>query len=74
MNTLLRYRLMIFYVVVYSLNALATATVAALLNISWSELSGTKRFLIVVGIIGNWSGTMLALFNKARAELEHKAP
>lgn len=56
--------------IIFSINALADVTVASFLNVEWSTLSVTSKFLIVVVIIKSWSGVMLAFFNKTLARVE----
>lgn len=64
------YKMAIFIGVLFSINALADVTVASFLNINWSELSTTSKFLIIVVIIKSWSGTMMAFFNKTLSRIE----
>ncbi len=64
------YKLVITYVVLFSINSLATAIVASFMNTEWSDLSATSKFILIVVILQNWSGTLLALFNKAAAEVQ----
>jgi hypothetical protein len=53
----------IAYIILFSFGSLATATIAAFTGVDWSALSHTKRMVIVVAIIANWAGTMLAFLN-----------
>lgn len=64
------YKMAIFIGVLFSINALADVTVASFLNVEWSTISNTSKFLIIVVIIKSWSGTMMAFFNKTMARIE----
>lgn len=68
------YKLAIFIGALFSLNALASSIVASFLNVNWGPLSGTEKFLIVVLVIQNWSGTMIAYFNKTLSRIESGLP
>ena len=67
MNMLMKWRLMIFYVILFSLNSLCTAFVSAMQGQQWGALNSTEHAIIIAVIIGNWTGTLLALFNKTFA-------
>lgn len=69
-NGVARYKLVIFYVCLFSFNSLSTAIVASFLNTEWSSLSSTSKFLLVVVVVQNWTGSMLAFFNKSLARVE----
>jgi len=78
MNTLIQkavlYKMAILIGVLFSINALADVIVASFLNVEWSTISATSKFLIVVVIIKSWSGTMLAFFNKTLSRIESGKP
>lgn len=64
------YKLAYFYGFLYSMNALGTAIVASFLNVEWENLTPTTKFIMIVVVIQNWSGTMLAFLNKTLARLQ----
>jgi hypothetical protein len=68
------YKMAFFYGGLFSLNALTASIVASFLNVNWSQLSGTEQFLIVVLVIQNWTGTMLAFMNKTMSRVEQGLP
>lgn len=68
------YKLAIFYFVLFSFNSLATAIVASFLNTEWNTLTATSKFLLIVVIVQNWSGTMIAYFNKTLSRLQEGQP
>jgi len=65
-----RYRLVIFYIVLFSLNSLASAVIASFMNTDWAALTGTAKFLLLCVIFQSWTGTMLAFFNKSLSRVE----
>jgi hypothetical protein len=70
MKKVVYYRMVIFYIVLFSINSLATAIVASFMNNEWFNMSYTTRFLVVVIVIQNWTGTLLAFFNKSVSNVE----
>src|SRR5512146_2201418 len=67
-------KLVIFYGALCSLNALSTAIVASFMNTEWATLSATSKFLLIIVILQNWSGTMLAFINKTLSRVESGRP
>lgn len=66
----LQYKVAIGFGILFSLNSLFTAILISFLNTDWSSLNGTSKFLLIVGILQNWTGTLLAFFNKTIARVE----
>lgn len=66
----LPYKMAILIGILFSINALATAIVLSFMNVSWSQLDPTSKFILIVGILQNWTGTMLAFFNKSLSRVE----
>lgn len=64
------YRMAIAYGVLFSINSLTTAIVLSFMNTTWDQLDHTSKFLLVVGILQNWTGTLLAFLSKAARRLE----
>lgn len=64
------YKMVILMAILFSLNALASAIVASFLNVDWSTLSTTSKWLILVVIVQNWTGTLMAFFNKTLSRVE----
>ena len=69
-ENIIKYRLAIFYGVLFSFNALASAITASFLNVEWDSLSGTSKFLLIIVVAQNWTGTMLAFMSKTIARLD----
>jgi hypothetical protein len=67
---ILAYRIAILYGVLFSVNALAGAIIASFINVEWSSLSGTSKFLLVVAVLQIWTGTMLAFCSKTVANVQ----
>lgn len=64
------YKMAILMGVLFSCNALFTAIVASFMNTDWSTLSPTSKFLLIVVVLQNWTGTLIAFFNKTIARIE----
>lgn len=64
------YKMAILIGVMFSFNALATAIVASFMNTDWNQLNATSKFLLVIVVLQNWTGTMLAYFNKTLSRVE----
>ena len=57
------------YIAFFTLNSLGTAIIVALTAADWSSMIPQMKFLVVVGVFLNWSGTMLAFLNKSASNL-----
>lgn len=64
------YKMAIVIGMLFSINSLSTAIVASFMNADWANLDGTSKFLLVVVVIQNWTGTMIAFANKTLARIE----
>lgn len=73
-SNLMYYRLAIAYAVLFSLNSACTAIATSLTNSEWSDLSPSSKFMIVILIVANWTGTMLAFLNKTLSRLQQGNP
>lgn len=62
--------------ILFSVNSLCSCMVAALAGAGkWDALDGTAKFIIVICIIGNWTGTLLAFGSRAvERYLQGKTP
>lgn len=60
----------ILMIVLFSINSLTTAIVASFMNTDWSTLSPTSKWLLVTVVVQNWTGTLLAFFNKTLSRIE----
>ena len=70
----MKYKMVILYIVLFSLNSLSSAIIASFLNTDWQTLKATAKFILVVVILQSWTGTMLAFFNKSLARVEKGEP
>ncbi len=59
------------YFALFSFNAFATSTLAALIGTKWEIITGQEKFLIVVAIGANWTGLVLVFVQKSMARLAH---
>lgn len=73
-STALQYRIAIFYGVLFSLNALFTAIIASFMNTEWSSLTETKKFLLVILILQNWTGVLIAFLNQTISRITNGGP
>lgn len=73
-QTAMLYKMVIVYILLFSVNSLCSATVASFLNVNWSALSTTAKFLVVIVILQNWTGVLLAFFNKSIQRAEQGKP
>lgn len=64
------WRFAILWFVLFSLNALGTAIIAALTGADWFTLDPQSKFMICVAIFVNWSGTIMAFMSKAAKKIE----
>lgn len=60
----------ILMIVLFSLNSLCTAIVASFMNTEWSTLTPTSKILLITVVLQNWTGTLLAFFNKTMSRIE----
>lgn len=65
---------MILYFALFSFNALATSTLAALIGAKWELLSHQEKFLILVAIAANWTGLVLVFIQKSVSRLAAGRP
>lgn len=70
LSSVRRWRFAIFYVILFSLNALGTSILAALTGTEWATLDTQQRFMICVAIFVNWTGVLMAFFSKAAKKIE----
>lgn len=64
----------ILYFALFSFNALATSTMAALIGAKWELLSTQEKFMIFVAILANWTGLVLVFIQKSFARLVSGKP
>ena len=64
------YKLTVAYFLLFSVNALSAAIIASFLNTDWSALSNTSKFILIVVVIQNWTGTMLAFLYTTKSRVD----
>jgi hypothetical protein len=64
------YRIAIGWAMLFSLNALGTAILGAIVNVDWAKLNTQAKSIIFITTFVNWSGTMMAFFSQAAKRLE----
>jgi len=64
----------LLYFGLFSFNALATSTMAALVGAKWEVLTTQEKFLIFVAIAANWSGLIVVFVQKGMSRLQSGKP
>jgi hypothetical protein len=62
------------YFGLFSFNALATSTMAALVGAKWNVLVPQEKFLIFVAILANWTGLVLVFVQKSMGRIASGRP
>lgn len=60
----------IFFFVFYSVDSICTAVVSVMIDATWSELSGTQKWIRVCLIFKAWASSMLALMTNAAKRIQ----
>ncbi len=60
---------MLLHFSLFSVNALASVIIAALVGAEWSALSGQQKFLICVAVIANWTGLILVFVQRGMGRI-----
>ena len=66
---ILLYWMVGIYVLLFTFNGLATATITAMYGMRWSTMDAQDKTIVMVMVFLNWSNLMLAFFNKAIARV-----
>lgn len=69
-STAAGYHMAILWFVLFSVNALCTSIVASMAGCVWGNLGTQEKFTIVMAIIGNWTGTIMAYISKSSKKIE----
>lgn len=69
-SNLVEFRIAIFWFCLFSVNSICSAILIALSNATWSELDPQGKFLIVIGIVFNWTGTIMAFVSKQASRIK----
>ena len=64
------FRMAIMWFFLFSVNALCSCMIAALTGAKWHELDAQSKFMIVVAITGNWTGTIMAFVSKQAQRIQ----
>lgn len=54
----------------FSLNSLGTSIIASLMGTNWDTITGQQKFEIIVAILVNWTGMIMAFFSKATQKVQ----
>jgi len=69
-NATRAWKLAILWFVLFSINALGTSIMASLVGTTWSQLDTLGKWMIVVAVIVNWTGTIMAFLSKAARKID----
>ena len=67
---LVEYRVAVFWFCLFSINALCSAMTIALTNATWADMDAQSKFLVGVGVIWNWTGTIMAFISNSAARVK----
>src|ERR1700690_3033867 len=66
--------MVVMWGVFFSLNALGSCILAAMVNATWEDMGSSKRILMGIAIGTNWTAMMMAFFSKTVARMEAGKP
>lgn len=69
-ETAIQYRIGIFWFCLFSLNSLGTCLLAASSGCVWDNLDWQSRVNVILALIVNWTGTIMAYVSKAAKKIE----
>lgn len=65
------FSLTVMFFIFFSLDSIATAFVSVMIDTTWSELTGTQKWIRVGLIVKAWASSMLALITTTSRKLEN---
>lgn len=66
----LAWKMAIVYFCLFSINALGTSIMSALIGAKWETLDSQQKFMIGVGVLTNWTGLIMAFFSKSAQKID----
>ncbi|MDE2101569.1 MAG: hypothetical protein KGL39_30265 [Patescibacteria group bacterium] len=69
-STIWEWRLAIIWFCLFSLYSLITSMLASLTGAKWDTLDGQAKFLIILAILANWLGTIMAFVSNAAKRIK----
>ena len=61
--------ILISYFLLFTLNSLAVAALAALQGEEWGNLTQTAKVCVILAMMSSWTTTMLAFLNRAASRI-----
>lgn len=58
------WRVAIMYFILFSINSLSTVLLATLTGVNWTALPTQGKVMIVIAVIANWTGTIMAFVSQ----------
>lgn len=68
--TIWEWRMAIFWFCLFSVNTLCTSITAALVGADWAQLDTQSKLMIVIAVIGNWTGAIMAFVSKQAQKIQ----
>ena len=68
--TMLEYKMAILMFVLFSVNSLCSCFVASMAGSVWATLDTQSKITVVVAMVGNWTGTVIAFVSKAATRIK----
>jgi NADH:ubiquinone oxidoreductase subunit 6 (subunit J) len=66
------YRMAIMWFFLFSINSLCSCIVAASAGSVWTNLDAQAKVTVIIAVIGNWTGTIMAFLSDARKKIEQE--
>jgi hypothetical protein len=66
----IEFKIAICYFILFSINTLCSAIIISLTGKDWSTLKTQDHFLIIIAIIMNWTGTIIAFISQAARRIK----
>jgi hypothetical protein len=68
--TVLLYKMQMAWFFLFSFNALCTSALSVLSGNDWANTDNQTRLMILIGVAGSWTNTIMALFSKAMSRVQ----
>lgn len=72
--TAMEYKMAVFWFILFSVNSLCTSITASMAGSVWGNLDPQSKFTIIVAIVGNWTGTIMAYLSKQSQRTKQLEP
>lgn len=69
-TTAWEWRIACFWFLLFSLNSLCTSIMASLVNANWTDMDRQSKFLMIIAVMGNWTGTIMAFISQQAKRIQ----